>query len=159
MGNDTFEEKLSFHAADPVRRTPFAPWPYFEPDEMEAAARVLQSGKVNYWTGDEGRRFEEEFAAQAGCKHGVAVANGTLALELALYALGIGPGDEVIVPSRTFIASASCVVMRGARPVLADVDLNSQNLTSETVRPLLTPRTRALIAVHLAGWPCDMDPI
>jgi dTDP-4-amino-4,6-dideoxygalactose transaminase len=120
---------------------------------------VLRSGKVNYWTGDEGRRFEEEFAACAGCKYGVALANGTVALELALYALGVGEGDEVVTASRTFIASASCATMRGARPVIADVDRESQNLTAETVRAVLTPRTRAIVAVHLAGWPCDMDPI
>jgi len=150
---------LAMDGGRPVRPTPFAPWPQFEPDEIEAATRVLRSGKVNYWTGEEGRRFEEEFAAQAGCKYGIAVANGTVALELTLHALGIGPGDEVIVPSRTFIASASCVVMRGAKPVLADVDPNSQDLTAETIRPLLTTRTRAIVAVHLAGWPCDMDPI
>lgn len=159
MNNRTFEINLAVEGGTPVRKTPFAPWPYFEPDEIEAVTRVLQSGKVNYWTGEEGRRFEEEFAAQAGCKYGIAVANGTVALELALHALGVGPGDEVIVPSRTFIASASCVVMRGAKPVLADVDLHSQNLTADTIRPLLTPRTRAIVAVHLAGWPCDMDPI
>jgi dTDP-4-amino-4,6-dideoxygalactose transaminase len=159
MNSSTFEEKLAVGGGVPVRKTPFAQWPYFEADEIDAATRVLQSGKVNYWTGDEGRRFEEEFAAQAGCKYGIAVANGTVALELALHALGIGPGDEVIVPSRTFIASASCVVMCGAKPVLADVDPNSQNLTAETIRPVLTTRTRAIVAVHLAGWPCDMDPI
>src|ERR1700741_5666191 len=137
----------------------FPSWPSFAADEVEAVARVLASGKVNYWTGDEGRRFEQEFAAYAGCKYGVAVANGTVALELALYALEIGPGDEVITSSRTFIASASCAVMRGAKPVLADVDPDSQGLTVDTVRPLLTLRTRAIIVVHLAGWPCDMDPI
>ena len=145
--------------SQPVRTTPFAPWPHFESEEIDAATRVLRSGKINYWTGEEGRRFEEEFAAQAGCKYGVAVANGTVALELALHALGISSGDEVIVPSRTFIASASCAVMRGARPILADVDRNSQNLTAETIRPLITSKTKAVIAVHLAGWPCDMDPI
>lgn len=143
----------------PLRTNPFAPWPHFEPEEIAAAARVLQSGKINYWTGEEGRRFEEEFAALAGCKNGVAVANGTVALELALYALGIDSGDEVIVPSRTFIASASCAVMRGAKPVLADVDRDSQNLTADSIRPLITSRTKAIIAVHLAGWPCDMEPI
>ena len=95
-----------------------APWPHFEPDEIEAAVHVLQSGKINYKTGDEGIRFEKEFAAYTGCKHAIAVANGTVALELALYGLGIGAGDEVVVPSRTFIASASCVVMRGAVPSL-----------------------------------------
>jgi dTDP-4-amino-4,6-dideoxygalactose transaminase len=159
MKNTVFGETLALNGGQPVRKSSFAPWPHFAPDEIEAATRVLQSGKVNYWTGDEGRQFEKEFAAQAGCKYGVALANGTLALELALYALGIGPGDEVIVPSRTFIATASCVVMRGATPVVADVDAYSQNLTAETIRPLITPRTKAIIPVHLAGWPCDMDPI
>jgi dTDP-4-amino-4,6-dideoxygalactose transaminase len=152
-------EELAINGGEPIRTECFNPWPHFEPDEIEAAIRVLQSGKVNYWTGDEGRQFEKEFAGVSGCKYGVAVANGTVALELALCALGIGPGDEVIVPSRTFIASASCAAMRGARPVLADVDPDSQNLTAETIRPLLTSRTKAIIAVHLAGWPCDMDTI
>jgi dTDP-4-amino-4,6-dideoxygalactose transaminase len=152
-------QTLAVDGGQPVRQAPFAPWPHFAPDQIDAAVRVLKSGKVNYWTGEEGREFEREFAAQAGCKYAVALANGTVALELALYALGIGPGDEVIVPSRTFVATASCAVMRGATPVVADVDADSQNLTAETIRPLLTPRTRAIIPVHLAGWPCDMDPI
>jgi dTDP-4-amino-4,6-dideoxygalactose transaminase len=150
---------LAINGGRPVRTTPFAPWPSFAQDEIEAAANVLRSGKVNYWTGEEGRKFEKEFAATAGCKYGVALANGTVALELALYALRIGPGDEVIVPSRTFIASASCVVMRGAKPIFADVDIHSQNISAETIHPLLTSRTRAIIAVHLAGWPCEMDAI
>ncbi len=137
----------------------FPSWPSFAADEVEAVARVLASGKVSYWTGDEGRRFEQEFAAHAGCRYGVAVANGTVALELALYALGIGQGDEVVTSSRTFIASASCAVMRGARPVIADVDRVSQNITADTIRATISPRTRAIIAVHLAGWPCEMDPI
>ncbi|MBI5887862.1 MAG: DegT/DnrJ/EryC1/StrS family aminotransferase [Deltaproteobacteria bacterium] len=134
-------------------------WPYFADDEVEAVAAVLRSGKVNYWTGDEGRQFEKEFADYANCKYAIALANGTVALELALHALGIGPGDEVIVPSRTFIASASCVVMRGATPVMADIDPVSQNLTAETIRPVLSKKTKAVIAVHLSGWPCDMAPI
>jgi dTDP-4-amino-4,6-dideoxygalactose transaminase len=145
----------------PVAQTvlPFAPWPYFEADEIEAATAVLRSGKVNYWTGEEGRLFEAEFARSVGAQYAVCVANGTVALELALQALGIGRGDEVITSSRTFIASASCAVMRGARPVCADVDPDSQNITAETIRRAITPRTRAIIAVHLAGWPCDMDEI
>jgi dTDP-4-amino-4,6-dideoxygalactose transaminase len=150
---------LAIEGGQPSRRARFAPWPLFEADEIAAAERVLRSGKINYKTGEEGRPFEEEFAAFAGCKHGVAVANGTVALELALHALGIGAGDEVIVPSRTFIASASCVVMRGAKPVIADVDATSQNVTAETARAALSARTKAIIAVHLAGWPCDMDAI
>jgi dTDP-4-amino-4,6-dideoxygalactose transaminase len=137
----------------------FGEWPCFTQDEIDAATRVLTSGKVNYWTGQEGRLFEAEFAAFAGCKHAIALANGSVALECALKALGVGPGDEVITASRTFIASASCAVMVGARPVIADVDRGSQNITAETVRKVLTPRTKAIIAVHLAGWPCEMDGI
>ena len=136
-----------------------APWPYFAPDEIEAAVRVLRSGKVNYWTGEEGRRFEQEFASFVGCRRAVAMANGTVALEAALRALGVGPGDEVVTSSRTFIASASCAVAVGARPVIADVDRNNQNITAETVRAVLTPRTKAIVAVHLAGWPCEMDEL
>jgi dTDP-4-amino-4,6-dideoxygalactose transaminase len=150
---------LAIEGGPVVCKRPFAPWPSFSQDEIDAVTRVLESGRVNYWTGDEGRQFEAEFAAFVGCKHAVAVANGTVALELALEALGIGPGDEVVVASRTFIASASCAVMRGATPVMADVDRNSQNITAETIRAVLSSRTRAIIAVHLAGWPCDMDPI
>ncbi len=142
-----------------VRKTPLPAWPHFEDDEIRAAMAPLQSGKVNYWTGQEGRLFEQEWAEFCGTQYAVAVANGTVALELVLYALGVGPGDEVVVPSRTFIASASCAVMRGAVPVVADVDPVSQNLTAETVAAVLTPRTKAVVAVHLGGWPCDMDSI
>jgi dTDP-4-amino-4,6-dideoxygalactose transaminase len=136
-----------------------APWPYFAQDEIDAASAVLMSGKINYWTGEVGRLFEQEFAAFTGCNNAIALANGTVALELALYALGIGEGDEVIVTPRTFIASASCAVMRGAKPVVADIDPVSQNITAKTVKAALTQKTKAIIAVHLAGWPCDMDPI
>jgi dTDP-4-amino-4,6-dideoxygalactose transaminase len=153
------EDKLAAAGGSSVRSTPFAPWPSFGPAEFEAAESVLRSGKVNYWTGQEGRLFEKEFADAVGCQHAVALANGTVALELALYSLGIGPGDEVIVPSRTFVASASCVAMRGATPIFADVDRQSQNLTAESIVQVLSPRTKAIIVVHLAGWPCDMDPI
>src|SRR5215469_14131706 len=116
-------------------------WPQFAPDEIEAAGAVLASGRVNYWTGEEGRSFEREYANYVGTQHAIAVANGTVALELALHALGIGAGDEVIVPSRTFIATASCVVMCGAVPVIADIDLISGNLTAD-VAPLVTRRTK-----------------
>jgi dTDP-4-amino-4,6-dideoxygalactose transaminase len=158
-GTLRIERQLALEGGRPVRSTVFAPWPYFDSEEIDAATAVLRSGKVNYWTGTDGREFEKEFAASMQCKYAVAVANGTVALELALYALGIGPGDEVIVSSRTFIASATCAVMRGAKAVIADVDPDSQNLTAETIQPLLSSRTKAIIAVHLAGWPCDMDPI
>ncbi|HEY2469470.1 MAG TPA: DegT/DnrJ/EryC1/StrS aminotransferase family protein [Terracidiphilus sp.] len=136
-----------------------SPWPFFEQDEIDAANRVLQSGKVNYWTGEEGKAFEKEFAEYTGTRYAVALANGTVALELALKMLGVGSGDEVITSTRTFIASASCVVAVGARPVLADVDLESQNLTADSIRKVLTPATKAIVAVHLAGWPCEMDDI
>jgi dTDP-4-amino-4,6-dideoxygalactose transaminase len=157
--SDVITSKLALDGGPPSRSVPFAPWPYFEADEIEAAAAVLRSGKVNYWTGDEGRQFENEYAAYTGTRHGIAVANGTVGLELALHALGIGPGDEVITTSRTFIASASSIVMRGAKPVMADVDPDSQNITADTICQAITPRTKAILAVHLAGWPCDMDPI
>lgn len=150
---------LAIDGGEPLRLMAFAPWPWFEADVIEAASQTLRSGKVNYWTGDEGRQFEKEYAASIGCQHAIVVANGTVALELALYALGIGSGDEVIVACRTFIASASCIIMRGATPVMTDVDHDSQNITAETVRAVITPRTKAIIAVHLAGWPCDMDSI
>jgi dTDP-4-amino-4,6-dideoxygalactose transaminase len=136
-----------------------APWPYFTEDEKQAVQQVLESGKVNYWTGQEGRLFEKEFANYIGTDYAIAVANGTVALELCLIALGIQPGDEVIVTSRTFLASASAIVMRGAVPVFADVDLDSQNITAESIQQVITPKTKVIIAVHLAGWPCDMPDI
>ncbi|WP_448664947.1 DegT/DnrJ/EryC1/StrS family aminotransferase [Sphingomonas sp. CJ20] len=139
--------------------TSVAPWPSFSDEEGDVVRRVLLSNRVNYWTGEECRLFEHEFAAWCGTDHALALANGTLALDLALKGLGIGPGDEVIVTPRTFIASISCVVNAGAIPVFADVDRDSGNLSARTIAAAWTPRTRAVICVHLAGWPCDMDPI
>jgi dTDP-4-amino-4,6-dideoxygalactose transaminase len=152
-------EKLALDGGEPVRRTPMPRWPSASEDEIEAAVAVLRSGAINYWTGDEGRKFEREFAAACGCEHAIVLANGTVALELALWALGVGPGDEVIVPSKTFVATASAAVMRGAIPVIADVDPDSQNLTAQSVAAVLSSRTKAVIAVHFAGWPCDLDPL
>ncbi len=142
-----------------IAQPTFAPWPCYGEEEVRAAARVLRSNRVNYWTGEEGRAFEKEFAAFAGADHAVAVANGTVALELALRVAGVGEGDDVIVTPRSFIASASCIVNVGARPVFADIDLDSQNFTPGSVEAAWTPRTRAVVCVHLAGWPCEMDPI
>jgi len=139
--------------------TPFSPWPSYSEEEVEAVSRVLRSGRVNYWTGEEGRSFEEEFAAWCGARHAVALANGTLALEVALRAIGLGAGDEVVMPARSFVATASCVVACGARPVFADIDPDSQNITADSIAAVATPRAKAVICVHLAGWPCDMDPI
>jgi hypothetical protein len=151
--------ELAVQGGKPVRATPLPPWPHYAADEIEAVRAVLASGKVNYWTGDECAEFEKEFAAANGCRYAVALANGSVALELALHALGVGPGDDVVVTCRSFVASASCVVLRGARPVFADVDPVSQNISAVTVRAVLTPNTRAIIVVHLAGWPCEMDSL
>ena len=139
--------------------TPFSPWPSFTPEEADAVHSVVMSNKVNYWTGTETRDFEREFSDWCGTAHAVALANGTLALDVALKALGVGPGDEVVVTPRTFIASISCVVNAGAIPVFADVEMDSGNISAATIAKVLTPRTKAVICVHLAGWPCDMDTI
>lgn len=139
--------------------TSLAPWPDFTPQEAEAVSRVVSSGRVNYWTGDECRSFEREFAAWVGSDRAIALANGTLALDLALKGLGIGPGDEVVVTPRTFIASVSCVVNAGATPVFADVDRDSGNIEADTIEKVLTDKTRAVIPVHLGGFPCDMGRI
>lgn len=139
--------------------TQLSPWPSFSQNEIDAVSRVLQSNKVNYWTGQEGREFEKEFAKFSDCQYAIALANGTLALDLALHSLNIGKGDEVIVTSRTFIASISSIVNAGATPVFADVELNNQNISVATITPVLTPKTKAIICVHLAGWPCEMDDI
>lgn len=139
--------------------TSFSPWPSFTQEEADAISRVLLSNKVNYWTGQECREFEKEFAVWTGSKYAIALANGTVALDLALIGLGIGKGDEVIVTSRTFMASASAIISVGATPIFADVDRDSQNITAGTISKVLSSRTKAIICVHLNGWPCDMDPI
>ena len=137
----------------------FSPWPAFTQEEVYAVQGVLLSNKVNYWTGKECREFETEFATWSESKYAVALANGTLALDVALKVLNIGNGDEVIVTSRSYIASISSIVNSGGTPVFADVDLSSQNITAETIRHLITKKTKAIVCVHLAGWPCDMDDI
>lgn len=139
--------------------TPFSPWPFFTKEEVDAVSRVLLSNKVNYWTGNECRKFEQEFAAWTGCNYAIALANGTLALDLALKALEIGEGDEVITTPRTFLASASSIVSVGAEPKFADVDLNSQVITADSIEAVITPKTKAVIVVHFAGMPAEMDEI
>lgn len=134
-------------------------WPSFDEDEIDAVVRVLRSGRVNRWTGEENRRFEAAFAEFVRADQALALANGTVALELGLRCAGIGPGDDVIVASRSFVASASVVPLVGARPVFADVDDVSQNVTAESIRAVLTERSRAVIVVHLGGWICEMEPI
>lgn len=135
------------------------PWPVFSEDEIELVSSILRSGKVNYWTGDQGKIFEKEFAEYLGVNYAIALANGTLALELALNILGISKGDEVIVPSRTYIATASAVALNDAIPVVADVERDSGNISAATIEKVRTSRTKAIIVVHLAGWPCDMNSI
>lgn len=139
--------------------TPFSPWPNFTQIEADAVSRVLLSNKVNYWTGQECRQFETEFAEWADSNYAIAMGNGTLALDVALQALDIGVGDEVIVTPRTFIASISSVVNAGATPVFADVDEATGNITPESIAAVLTEKTKGIVCVHLAGWPCDMDGI
>lgn len=145
--------------------TPFSPWPSFTAEEADAVSRVLLSNRVNYWTGREGRAFEEEFARWVGVPHAIALANGTVALDLALHGLGVGSAnggsasDEVIVTPRTFLASVSSVVNAGAVPVFADVDADSGNIEAATIAPVISEQTRAVIVVHLAGWPAEMAPI
>jgi dTDP-4-amino-4,6-dideoxygalactose transaminase len=156
---DPISEAVESKCRPAVSSAEVGPWPFFAGDEIEAAAQVLRSGKVNYWTGPEGGLFETEFAAYIGTRHAVALANGSVALELALRVLGIGPGDDVVTTPRTFIASASSAVVIGARPIFADIDRDSQNITAESIRVALTPATKAIIVVHLAGWPCEMDQI
>ncbi|RUO74520.1 DegT/DnrJ/EryC1/StrS aminotransferase family protein [Pseudidiomarina sediminum] len=139
--------------------TPFSPWPSFTEEEAKAVHDVILSNRVNYWTGTECREFEKEFAAYTDSNYAVAMGNGTLALDVALQALGVGAGDEVIVTPRTFIASISTVVNAGATPVFADVDRESQNIEAHTIAPVITPRTKAIVVVHLAGRPAEMDAI
>lgn len=139
--------------------TPFSPWPSYTQEEADAVTKVLLSNKVNYWTGTECREFEKEFSAWVGCDYAIALSNGTLALDLALKALNVESGDEVITTPRTFIASASSIVTAGAFPVFADVDLNSQAITASSIEEVLTDKTKAVIVVHLAGMPAEMDDI
>lgn len=139
--------------------TSFEPWPSFSEEEADAVKQVLLSNRVNYWTGQETRQFEKEFAAWCGVDYAVSVANGTVALELALKSLNLPIGSEVVVTPRTFVASASAIVNAGFTPIFADVDRDSQCITAETIESALSPRTAAIVCVHLGGHPCDMDPI
>lgn len=138
---------------------PFSPWPSFDEAEKQAVMEVLNSNRVNYWTGQKGREFEKSFAAYTDSQYAIAVANGTVALDLAWAALNLPEGSEVIVTSRTFLASVSSIVLAGLKPVFADVDRDSQNISAATIKNQLTDNTKAILCVHLGGWPCEMDPI
>ena len=136
-----------------------ASWPKFAADQIDAAARVLASGKVNTWTGQETNAFEHEFSSWCSSSHAIALANGSLALSAAYLSIGIGQGDEVITTPRSFIATASSAVLLGAKPVFADVDPDSGAITATTISSLITSRTKAISVVHLGGWPADMPAI
>jgi dTDP-4-amino-4,6-dideoxygalactose transaminase len=153
------DEKLAVDGGSPIRTEPYPPWPYFEQDSIDAAMEPLKTGLVNYWTGKVGVEFEKKFAEWQGSKFAISTANGTTALHSALGAMGIGPGDEVIVPSYTFIASSMCVPQAGAIPVFADVEKLTHTISPESIRENISPRTRAIIPVHLYGCICDMDAI
>lgn len=137
----------------------FSPWPSFTKEEAEIVQKILLSNNVNYWTGNECREFEREFAIWSDSKYAVALANGTVALDAAIKALDIGEGDEVIVTSRSYVASITCIINSNAKPIFADVDLETQNITYESVSQVITKRTKAILCVHLAGWACDMNEI
>lgn len=134
-------------------------WPIFDEEQIADVVEVLRSGRVNAWTGDHVKAFERAYARSLGRRHAVALANGSVALDLAMRVLGIGPGDEVIVPTYTFIATAEAVSTAGATPRLVDVDPETALITAEIVEAAITPRTRAVIPVHLFGRPVEMDPI
>ncbi len=154
-----FKQKLAIEGGECEINSAFPVWPTYAQDEVNAVLNVLKSGRVNYWTGDLGQKFEKQFATYFGVNYAVALANGSVALELALQVLNIGEGDEVIVTPRTFIATVSSICLKGATPIFADVDLNTQYVTAESIQACITPRTKAIIFVHLAGWPCDMKSI
>lgn len=139
--------------------TEFSPWPSYSKEEAEAVSTVLLSNRVNYWTGNECREFEKEFAVFADSQYAIALANGTLALELALRSLRLTEKDEVIVTPRSFVASVSSVVTVGAKPVFADVDRNTQALSVQSIKAAVTENTKAIVLVHLGGMPADLDEI
>lgn len=149
--------KLALYGGDPVKNTPFPAWPVYDEHERLALSEVLES---RVWWRTPGTRtlnFEQEFAAYQDARFGVAVTNGTAALEIAVAALGIGSGDEVIVPDYTFIATASAVLFVGALPVLVDITPDTYCIDPERVEAAITPRTKAIIAVHMGGHPADLD--
>ncbi|TAM78936.1 MAG: DegT/DnrJ/EryC1/StrS family aminotransferase [Acidobacteria bacterium] len=163
--------QLAILGGKPVRERPFPSWPVFDDSEERALVNVLRSGKwwrYSYGEGLELREredsqsrsrvaeFQEAFARFQGAKYGVGCANGTAAIEVALKALGIGPGDEVIVPPYTFIATASAVLMNNAVPIFADIDLETFNMSPPQAEKAITPSTRAIIVVHFAGHAADM---
>jgi len=152
-------QKLAIHGGPKAVTNPLPGWPQFDENAIRAVEAVLRSGKVNYWTGPKGMEFERRFAEWQGSKYAISVATGTAALHVCLSALGIGPGDEVIVPSYTFIATSFAVVQAGAIPRFADVNLEDHCISIASAEKLVNRRTKAIIPVHLYGNVCDMDPL
>lgn len=152
-------EKLAIFGGKSLNKDPFPVWPAFSEKTKKEVLNPLETGLVNYWTGERGMKFEQKWAEYCDCQFGISTTNGTSALHTALAACEIGPGDEVIVTSYSFIASAFCVLQAGAIPVFADVRRETHTLDPEDVRKKITPRTRAVLPVHLYGIPCDMDPL
>jgi len=152
-------DKLAIDGGPKAVTNELAPWPQFDENAIRAAEQVLRSGKVNYWTGPNGMEFERKFAAWQGSRFAISTSSGTSALHVALSALGIGPGDEVIVPSYTFIASSFSIVQAGAVPRFADVNIEDHCLSVASAEKLVNERTKAIMPVHLYGNVCDMDPI
>jgi dTDP-4-amino-4,6-dideoxygalactose transaminase len=152
-------EKLAIEGGPKAVRNQLTPWPQFDERAIKSVEEVLRSGKVNYWTGKRGMEFEKRFAEWQGSKYAISVATGTAALHVSLAALGIGPGDEVIVPSYTFIATSFSVVQAGAIPRFADVNLDDHCISVESAEKLVNERTKAIMPVHLYGNVCDMDKI
>jgi dTDP-4-amino-4,6-dideoxygalactose transaminase len=152
-------DTLAIHGGTPVSAAPFPMWPQFDPKVLEVVQEPLRTGKVNYWTGTVGMEFEQAFAEWCGARFGVSTTNGTSALHTALAGLGIGPGDEVIVPSYTFIATSFSVCQAGAVPVFADVERNSHTLDPAAVEAAISPQTAAIMPVHLYGVIANLGPL
>ncbi len=153
------QEQLAINGGPKTATESFPPWPWFPEETIQAVLEPLRSGKVNYWTGPLGMKFEQEFADWCGAQYGISTTNGTSALHVALAGLNIGPGDEVIVPSYTFIATSFAVCQAGAVPVFADVDKATHTISPASIEANLSESTRAVIPVHLYGCMCDMDSI
>ncbi|MEM3046659.1 MAG: DegT/DnrJ/EryC1/StrS family aminotransferase, partial [Candidatus Bathyarchaeia archaeon] len=150
--------KLALKGGEPVRRTPFPKWPIWDERELRGLREVLESGVWGIG-GRKQKEFEERFAAYQDAAYGVTVPGGTAALEVALRAAGIGAGDEVIIPAYTFVATASAILAVNALPVFADVEPDTYTLDVASAERLVTPRTKAVIPVHIAGRPTDMDAV
>src|SRR3954464_11046477 len=158
-GHSGAANKLALFGGKPIRTRPFPPWPVFGKEEEKRLLRVVRSGKWGRLHGDEVANFEKRFAAMHGCKHAIAVCNGTVSLRIALLAAGIQADDEVIIPPYTFVSTATAVIEANAIPVFADIDLDTFNIDPAAIKRAITPRTRAIIPVHFAGQIADMRAI